>query len=723
MRSSKLFFILTIVGYICLTPINRSQPIVQKITPGMKNLILVLTVFIPLLGFPQVKFNPPATEKHPVVDTLHGYLMTDNYRWLEDKTDPKVVEWTKAQHDYRVGFMKATQKEHSGLRDEIAAFIDMDYEGPLSKEGKRVFQTIKKKGDKQSSIYTLLEGKKILIWDPVQLDTSGKTSTSGIQYTYDGERAAVSVQKSGAEITTTYIIDTRTGKILCEPLQNTFGFQWTKDQEHGYFTIRSQEDVDKQVPLRTYLWKVGDVIDKSTMVGTTKDAKNSYYIYDNRYSDVTFYGESDFYANNCYMKKTGTTEPGKLIYESKSSQVYPNAIGDKLYILTNDKAPNYRFMVADKSNPAYEKWKVLIPEGETVLENVEVLKDGRLIVQDKKDIQSRLTLFDGDGKKIKPLELPEIGNVSSVNYDREEDSVYIYMATYTSPGKMFVASPKDFKWRLYYFRKLPIDMTNITGEVKFYTSKDGTKIPCNVVYRKDMKLDGNNPVLITAYGGFRYGITPKYYGYYASFINRGGIVVEPGIRGGDEYGEKWHENGMLLKKQNCFDDFNACAEWVISEKYSNPAKIVAEGGSNGGLLMGAIATQRPDLYKAVMCAVPLIDMIRYHKFLIARYWIPEYGSSDNEADFRNLLQYSPYQHIRQGLNIPTMLIRTGANDSRVDPLHAKKFAAALQNNPGQINPILLFIDYNVGHGSGQATKQQIDNTMVDYEFLLNQLGM
>jgi prolyl oligopeptidase len=178
-----------------------------------------------------------------------------------------------------------------------------------------------------------------------------------------------------------------------------------------------------------------------------------------------------------------------------------------------------------------------------------------------------------------------------------------------------------------------------------------------------------------------------------------------------------------MKKQNCFDDFNACAEWLIREKYTNPSKIAARGGSNGGLLMGAIATQRPDLYKAILCAVPLIDMIRYHKFLIARYWIPEYGSSENEADFRNLLKYSPYQHIRQGINTPTMLIRTGANDSRVDPLHAKKFTAALQNNPGQINPILLYIDYNVGHGSGQATKQQIENTLVDYEFMLNQLGM
>lgn len=689
----------------------------------MKKFFFFLFFVVPVMGFTQQQFFPPVTPKIPVKDTLHGVILTDEYRWLEDKTNPSVIAWTKAQHESSVAYMKATQKEHAGLREEITAYIDMDYEGPLNKEGKRVFQNIRKKGEKQISLYTIIDGKKIQIWDPVKLDTSGKTATSGVNYTYDGERAAVSVQKSGAEIITTYIIETRTGKVLYPPLENTTNFQWTKDQAHAYFTIRSQEDVNAQRPLKTYYWKVGEPATSAQFIGTTTDAKDSWFIYDNRYSDVTFTGKGDFNSNNCYIRKTGSMEEGKLIYESKDFQAYPYAIGNKLYILTNDNAPRNRFMVADKNNPEYKDWKVLIPEGNTVLQNVEVLKDGRLIVQDKQDIQSRLTLFDPDGKMIRPIELPEIGNVDNIGFDREEDSLYINMSTFTSSGKTYVASPKDFKWRLYYKRDLPVDMTNIIGEIKFYYSKDSTKIPVIIVHRKDMKLDGNNPVLLTAYGGFNVGVTPGYYGGYAPFINRGGIVVEPGIRGGDEYGEKWHEEGMLLNKQNCFDDFNACAEWLIREKYTNPGRIAARGGSNGGLLMGAVATQRPDLYKAVLCAVPLLDMIRFHKFLIARYWIPEYGSSENEADFRNILRYSPYHNVRAGINTPTMLIRTGANDSRVDPLHAKKFTAALQNNTGQINPILLYIDFNVGHGTGQATKQRIDNNVVDFEFVMNQLGM
>ncbi|MFN0176015.1 MAG: prolyl oligopeptidase family serine peptidase [Saprospiraceae bacterium] len=677
---------------------------------------------ISLAVFAQTKFMPPSTPALPVIDTMHGMLLTDNYRWLENKVDPNVVEWTQSQHDYGEAYLKRTQKPHPALRDEVAAYIDLDYEGPLNKEGKRVFQTIKRKGDKQNKVYTILNGQKVLIWDPVKLDSTGSTSTQGFAYTYDGERAGVSVQKNGAEISTTYIIDTRTGKRLFGPYENLSGFQWAKDQQHAYFSIRGKEQIDNQLPLKTYWWKVGDPIEKATFIGTTSDAKNFFYYYDNRYSDVSFSGEGDFYSNNCYIHKTGTFDKGQLIYESKKSNVYPEAIGDNLYVFTNDNAPNYKLLLGDKKNPNSSNWKTLIPESETVMQGYVVTKKN-IIIQDKKDILSRLTLYDLNGKKIKQLEMPEIGNVDYIWYDREEDSLYISLSTFTATSKTFVASANDFKWRLFYTRDIPIDMSNIVGEVKFYTSKDGTKVPAMVVHRKDVKLDGNNPVFLSAYGGFNSGISPSYHGFYAPLLNRGVIIVQAGIRGGDEYGEKWHEAGMLANKQNCFDDFNSCAEWLIKEKYTTPGKIVAQGGSNGGLLMGGIAVQRPDLYKAIVCGVPLLDMVRYHKFLIARFWIPEYGCSDNEADFRWLLEYSPYHNLRKGVNMPTMLVTAGANDSRVDPLHAKKFVAAAQNNDGQINPVILHMDFKSGHGSGQSTAHRIDNWTFIFDFVLNQLGL
>ena len=687
-----------------------------------KTLLSIGLLSLSLTAFAQTKFAPPSTPALPVIDTLHGMLLTDDYRWLENKEDPKVIEWTQRQHDYGETYLKQMQKPHPTLRDEVAAFIDLDFEGPLNKEGKRVFQTIKRKGDKQNKVYTILEGKKVLIWDPVQLDSTGSTSTQGFAYTYDGERAGVSVQKSGAEISTTYIINTRSGKILYGPYENLTNFQWTKDQQHAYFTIRGKEQIDNQLPLKTYWWKVGDPVEKATFIGTTSDAKNSFYFYDNRYSDVSFSSEGDFYSNTCYIHQTGSFDKGQMIYESKKSNAYPEAVGDNLYIFTNDNAPNYKLLLGDKKNPNSSNWKTLIPESETVMQGYVVTKKN-IIIQDKKDIQSRLTLYDLNGKKIKQLEMPEIGNVDFIWYDREEDSLYISLSTFTATSKTFVASANDFKWRLFYTRVVPIDMSNIVGEIKFYTSKDGTKVPAFVVHHKDMKLDGNNPVFLTAYGGFNSGISPSYHGFYAPLLNRGVVIVQAGIRGGDEYGEKWHQDGMLANKQNCFDDFNRCAEWLIEEKYTTPDKIVAEGGSNGGLLMGGIAVQRPDLYKAIVCAVPLLDMVRFHKFLIARYWIPEYGCADSDADFRWLLRYSPYHNLRKGVNMPTMLVTAGANDSRVDPLHAKKFVAAAQNNDGQINPVILHMDFKSGHGSGQSTAHRIDNWTFIFDFVLNQLGI
>jgi prolyl oligopeptidase len=397
-------------------------------------LLLTLITTAAMAANAQQKFDPPKTKAIPVVDTLHGVQLTDNYRWLEDKKNEDVIEWTKKQHDYGVQYLAKTQKVHPDLKEKIAAYLNMDYEGPLNTVGKRVFQTVKKKGDKQYKIYTIIDGKKILIWDPVQLDAEGKISTSGTSYTYDGERAAISAQRSGAEVNTVYFIDTRTGKQIHEPITNTSGFDWAQDQKHAYVTLRSQEDVDKQRPLKTYYLKVGDPIEKATFVGTTKDAQNSYFIYDNRYSDVTFSGEGDFYSNSLRIRPTGSLKEGRLIYNSKKFQAYPEAIGNRLYIKTNDNAPRSKLMLADKLHPEYKNWKVLIPQSSTVMESYVVTKNS-IIIQDKKDIESRLTIYNLAGKKLRAMPLPEKGSIGSISYDREEDLVYISLVTFTSTQK------------------------------------------------------------------------------------------------------------------------------------------------------------------------------------------------------------------------------------------------------------------------------------------------
>jgi prolyl oligopeptidase len=688
-----------------------------------KILFTLIMVKVSIIAMSQVKFNPPATKLIPVSDTLHGNIITDNYQWLEDKENEQVKNWTKAQHDYTLKYMNETQQPIKGLRNEIAAIVDLDYEGPITTIGNRKFQVIKRKGDKQNKTYTILEnGKKFLIFDPITYDTSGKTSLAASNYNYDGSICAFSIQKSGSEINNVYFIDTKTGKEFYASMEGVWNFSWAKDQQHGYITLRNKELINQQSPLPTYLTKLGDDRKNDVFLGAPKDAKNSFYIYDNRYSDVTFFGESDFYSNTLRIKKTGSADTGAVIFKSTKSNAYPEAIDDKMYILTNDDAPNFKLLLGDTKNADSKNWKTLIPEGKTVMEAYTVTKYN-IVLQDKQDIVSRLRIFNFEGKYLKDVPMPEAGNISGFSYDREQDLVYLTITSFTTPAKTFVANAKDYKWKLYFFRALPVDTKNIVGSIKFYTSKDGTKIPMKVMHRKDVKLDGNNPVILTGYGGFNIGIGINFVGTYASFINRGGIVMEPGIRGGDEYGEKWHEGAMLKNKQNCFDDFIAAAEWAIKEKYTNKSKLAITGGSNGGLLMGAMVTQRPDLFKAVICGVPLLDMIRYHKFLIARYWIPEYGSADNKDDYEWLIKYSPYHNVKAGLNVPNMLVTAGAYDSRVDPLHAKKFVAALQNNTSQKNAVMLWIDFNSGHGTGQQTQQIIDNQTMRLTYLMNQLGM
>jgi prolyl oligopeptidase len=379
--------------------------------------------------------------------------------------------------------------------------------------------------------------------------------------------------------------------------------------------------------------------------------------------------------------------------------------------------------VADTARPEFENWKVFYPEKETVLEDYEITSD-YFIIQDKKDAISRLSVYDLNGKFIKNLELPEMADVGGISYHKQSNSVFVNLNTFTSAAKLYKLDGKTLEWAFVYQDKPPIDTKDIVAEHVFYESYDGVKVPMFIIHKKGIKLDGNNPTLLYGYGGFNISIaTPGFIGTSAAFVNRGGVYVLAGLRGGNEYGENWHRDGMLFKKQNTFNDFHAAAEYLIKNNYTNPQKLAIKGGSNGGLLIGAAVTQRPDLYHTAICAVPLLDMLRYHKFLIARYWIPEYGDPDKKEDFLNILKYSPFHNIRQGFNYPTIMVKAGENDARVDPLHAKKFAAALQNNPGQTNPVYLYVDFESGHGSGQSVEQQVESIELEWRFLMNDLGM
>ena len=670
----------------------------------------------------QNTFVFPNTQKIPVVDTLHGLKITDSYRWLEDKTDPAVINWTKAQHEMTMSFLNKNYMQIEGLKEEITAYLDRDYIGPVFLSGDKQFFYARKRGELQNKLYAKIDQKDVLIFDPEKIDPTGKTSITEVEFTENNDKCAVSVQYKGAEIRTAYIIDPTSGKDLGEKIEGLRSFVWAKDGKSAYITTATKESIEKQDPHKTYLHVLGQPRTEDVFIGAPKDAKNYFAIYESQYSDVTFIQEGDFYSNSLKIKTYGSNETPKLIFSSDKYSVEADAIDDKIYFKTNYEAPNYKLMVADKKNADFAQWKTIIPEGKTVFEAYIVTKN-YILVQDKKDVVSRLLQYDLNGKFIKEWALPEVGNVDNLTYNRETNAIFVTLSTFTKPIRIYKIDASTKEWSLFYEMTSPLKTDEIEAKIDFYTSADGTKVPLFLMYKKDIVLDGNNPTLLYGYGGFQIAQTPTYVGLTSTFINRGGVYAVACIRGGDEYGENWHLDGMLDKKQNSFNDFIAAAEYLIQQKYTQPEKLAIKGGSNGGLLTGAILTQRPDLFKAVISSVPLLDMIRYHKFLIARYWIPEYGDPDNDHDFRNILKYSPYHNIKQGIDYPTTLFIAGENDTRVDPLHAKKMTAALQNNIGQENPIFLYIDYDSGHGSGKSIQQSIDYQEIQLRFLMHNLGM
>lgn len=696
----------------------------------MKNsTILILLLVILSINLNQnmkaQNLTQPKAKKIPVVDTLHNFIFTDYYRWLEDKNNPETLEWSHKSHNYTVEYIKTHYPVVVGLKDEITKYLDRDYRSaPFFKAGREFFWA-RKRGEQQNKLYTVLKGKEKLIFDPMTFDSSGKSSPVGPVLTDDASRAAIGLQYKGNEIYTYRIIDTKSGKVLGEPIENIYSFNWTKDEKAAYITLRSKEIIEKQVPLPTYLHKIadGNNLKNDVFLGAPEDAKNFFSIWDDDESDLTLISTGDFYSTTLKIRKQGTFDEPKVIFSSKEFHCDVQIKNGKIFFFTNENAPNFKLMVADLSNPTYSVAKEFYPEQKDLVIEGFLLTEKYVIVEVKKDVLTKIYLFDYSGKFIQELNPPEFGDVAGISYDKYAKNLYVSLSTFSNPTKTFRVNENTLKWEFIYQDNPPVKTDDFESKMVFYTSKDGTKVPMFIIHKKGISLDGNNPTLLYGYGGFNISMKPNFVGTTASFISRGGVYAIACLRGGDEYGENWHRGGMLDKKQNVFDDFISAAEYLISEKYTNPKKLAIRGGSNGGLLTGAVTVQRPDLFKAVVCAVPLLDMLRYHKFLIARYWIPEYGSTENQKDFEYIVKYSPYHNIKLGYNYPSMLIKAGENDARVDPLHAKKFAAALQNLESQMNPILLFVDFESGHGSGQSIEQMIANTELEWQYIMGELGV
>jgi prolyl oligopeptidase len=664
------------------------------------------------------RFSAPPTPARPVQDVVHGVTLTDPYRWLEDNQDPEVVKWTRTQHDAATAWLDKNAPAVPGLRDELTRFIDRTVTSPPWFYKGREFFTRKVKGDAQSKLYTRIDGKEVLIFDPLKLDPSGKSALSGQAISRSANLMAVGVQVSGDELPTQYFIDTRTGKEMFPPLREVWSVSWTADEKVVHIQQRTKEQISKQLPLFSQRHVLGTDHLTSPVVLRLSDAKEWGGVIEYEYSPYTLttvgVGRSSRYS----IVRTGSGAAPREIFAERDSQASIQMLGETIYALTNAGAPNYRIMRATTANPEFKDWRDLIPEQkDAVLESFVVTKQN-ILVREKRELMTRVRVYDLEGKFVRDLPAPEFGSVGSLSYDREADVLYASLTTFNAPFKLYKLDGKTLAWNFMYQDEMILDTKDIETKLVYATSKDGTKIPIFLSHKKGIKLDGSNPTLVYGYGGFNIGIQVRYLGSRIPLINRGVIYADVGLRGGNEFGRAWHRAGMLGSKQNVYDDFYAAAEWLVKNGYTTSKKMVAYGGSNGGLLTGAAATQRPELFNGIISSVPLLDMVRYHKFRIARYWIPEYGDPDKAEDFAWLLAYSPYHNIRAGVNLPTTLVIAGENDTRVDPLHAKKFVALAQNNLGQVNPVLLKMDYGAGHGQGKSTQQLVDDIELWQRFVI-----
>jgi prolyl oligopeptidase len=419
------------------------------------------------------------------------------------------------------------------------------------------------------------------------------------------------------------------------------------------------------------------------------------------------------------LKKNGPIEP---VIKDIDARFFASAVGDELFVQTNYKAPNSRVMVVDLAKPAPEHWRELVPESENAIDSV-TLAGGKILVAYVKNATSMVKAFDPDGRLAFELNLPSLGAVYDVQGRWENRSVYFTYASFAIPSTIYGCDMSSGKQSVWAQVKVPVDPSKFEVNQIWYASKDGTKVPMFLVHAKGTKLNGSNPVLLEGYGGFVISNTPHFNADAIVWAERGGVYALANIRGGGEFGEAWHKAGMRDKKQNVFDDFIAAAEWLIQNKYTNPSKLSILGGSNGGLLVGAALTQRPDLYQAVVCWHPLLDMLRYDQFMEAQFWVSEYGAAKDPEQFKWLYAYSPYQHVKKGVKYPAVLFMTGDGDTRVAPLHARKMAAMLQADTGSDRPILLRYELKAGHSGGRSTTQDIGDSVDELSFLFWQLGV
>lgn len=677
----------------------------------------------------------PVTRQSPQVDDYHGVKVADPYRWLEDDNSAETKAWVEAQNKVTFGYLEKIP-QRAAIKERLTKLWNYERYGVPFKQGGRYFYAKNDGLQNQSVLYTMtsLGVEPTTLLDPNKLSTDGTVALSGYTITDDGRRMAYGLSSAGSDWQEWKVRDVQTGQDLPDHVKwvKFSSASWTKDGR-GFFYSRYDEPTEGTKLTKAnyfhklYHHRLGTPQSEDKLVYHRPDHKDwNFYggvTDDGRYLIITASQGTDPKNRVLYQDLQQPDSPVvELLMDFDADYSFVDNDGPVFWFKTDLNAPRHRVIAIDVTRPERANWKEIIPQAPETLTRVSIVNH-QFICSYLKDARSQVKIFSLSGSFIREVALPGIGSAGGFGGKRADTETFYSFTSYTAPGTIFRYDLTTGTSTV--FRQPEVDFNPDDYETRqvFYASKDGTRVPMFISHKKGLKLNGQNPTLLYGYGGFNISLTPGFSVANLAWMEMGGVYAVPNLRGGGEYGEEWHRAGTKLQKQNVFDDFIAAAEWLIANKYTSPKKLAISGGSNGGLLVGACMTQRPDLFAATLPAVGVMDMLRFHKFTIGWAWTSDYGSADDPDEFKALYAYSPLHNLKPGMKYPATMVTTADHDDRVVPAHSFKFAAALQAAHAGKSPTLIRIETKAGHGAGKPTAKLIEEAADKWAFLVNELGV
>ncbi|MEO0646443.1 MAG: prolyl oligopeptidase family serine peptidase [Cyanobacteria bacterium J06650_10] len=677
----------------------------------------------------------PTTRKVDQTDTYHGVTVADPYRWLEDPNTEETAEWVAAQNKVTFGYLNNLPgRDHLNAR--LTELWNYERYGTPFKKGDRYFYYKNDGLQNQSVLYTLptLDAEPTVLLDPNTLSEDGTVALSGTAISEDAKYIAYGLSSAGSDWVEWHVRNIETGEDTEDLIRwvKFSGAAWTHDNQ-GFFYSRYDEPneesklEDVNYYQKLYYHRLGTAQSEDVLVYERPDQKEWGFsgdvTEDGRYLIISVWRGTDP-KNLLFYKdlQAADAEVVELISAFEAQYSLIDIEGDAFWFRTDLDAPKGRVIAIDINNPEKDQWRTLIPECEETLESVGILNN-QFVADYLKDAYTQIKIFDLSGAPVRDVELPGIGSAGGFNGKRTDTETFYSFTSYTVPSRIYRYDLTTGKSTLFREPNIPFNPDDYETQQVFYSSKDGTKVPMFITAKKGLALNGENPVLLYGYGGFNISLSPAFSVSNLVWLELGGVYAVANLRGGGEYGETWHQQGIKTVKQNVFDDFISAGEWLIEQKYTKKEKLAIAGGSNGGLLIGACITQRPDLFGAALPAVGVLDMLRFNQFTIGWAWESDYGSPKNEEEFKALYAYSPLHNLKSGTEYPPTMITTADHDDRVVPAHSFKFAAALQAAHAGDNPVLIRIETKAGHGAGKPTAKQIEEATDKWAFLAHELAV